>query len=103
MSIEDTTFGDVREMALAIANFYDAKNIVTGRSTWSVQDYVTGFMGDVGDLAKLTQAKLGVRDQVDGSIEHELADCLFSVIVIAACFDVDLVDALRDLVTDITT
>ena len=54
-----------------------------------------GFLGDVGDLAKLVQGKAGVRPRadLDGALAHELADCLWSVIVLADCYDVDLEQA----------
>ena len=51
-----------------------------------------GFLGDVGDLAKLVQGKAGVRerDDLDAALEHELADCLWSIFTLADCFGVDL-------------
>jgi NTP pyrophosphatase (non-canonical NTP hydrolase) len=51
-----------------------------------------GFLGDVGDLAKLVQGKEGVRPRtdLDEAFEHELADCLWSVMVLADAYDVDL-------------
>ncbi len=51
-----------------------------------------GLVGDVGDLAKLVQAREGVRaiENAQVKLAHELADALWSVIVIAARCDVDL-------------
>ena len=48
------------------------------------------FLGDVGDLAKLVQGKAGVRDRVDldATLAHELADCLWSIFTLADCYDV---------------
>jgi NTP pyrophosphatase (non-canonical NTP hydrolase) len=59
---------------------------------WTREELVQGFVGDVGDLSKLVQAKNGVRDiqNVDEKLKHELADCLWSVIVIADAYDIDL-------------
>jgi NTP pyrophosphatase (non-canonical NTP hydrolase) len=47
---------------------------------------------DIGDLAKLVQAKEGVRDveDVDAKLAHELSDCLWSIIVLADYYGVDL-------------
>lgn len=59
---------------------------------WAREQVVQGFVGDVGDLVKLTMAKAGVR-QIDGAdrkFAHELSDCLWSVLVIAKLYDVDL-------------
>ena len=49
-------------------------------------------MGDVGDLMKLVLAKDGVRDieNVDKKLEHELADCLWSILVLAKEYNIDL-------------
>jgi NTP pyrophosphatase (non-canonical NTP hydrolase) len=65
-----------------------------GRS-WTREELMLGFLGDVGDLAKLVQGKEGVRprDDLDEAFAHELADCLWSVIVLADAYDVDLESA----------
>jgi NTP pyrophosphatase (non-canonical NTP hydrolase) len=66
----------------------------TGRygREWSREELMLGFLGDVGDLAKLVQDKEGVRprDDLDDAFAHELADCLWSVLVLADAYDVDL-------------
>lgn len=51
-----------------------------------------GFVGDVGDLMKLVMAKSGVRTipDTDRKLAHELSDCLWSVLVLARLYDVDL-------------
>lgn len=51
-----------------------------------------GFLGDVGDLAKLVQGKAGVRprEDLDEALAHELADCLWSVLTLADAYGVDL-------------
>ena len=65
-----------------------------GRS-WNTAELALGFMGDVGDLAKLIQAHIGVRgiDDHEAKLEHELADCLWSVLVLAERCGVDLESA----------
>ncbi|WP_206686074.1 MazG nucleotide pyrophosphohydrolase domain-containing protein [Kribbella qitaiheensis] len=65
-----------------------------GRS-WSREELMLGFLGDVGDLAKLVQGKEGVRPRadLDEAFAHELADCLWSVIVLADAYEVDLESA----------
>lgn len=62
-----------------------------GRS-WTREEIMLGFLGDVGDLAKLVQGKEGVRprDDLDEALAHELADCLWSVLTLADAYDVDL-------------
>ena len=51
-----------------------------------------GFVGDVGDLAKLVIAENGKREIENSKekLEHELADCLWSLIVLAKLYNVDL-------------
>lgn len=55
---------------------------------------MSGFVGDVGDLSKLVMAKRGLRGPIDNDIDdkiaHELADCLWSVCVLAEKYDIDL-------------
>ena len=49
-------------------------------------------MGDVGDLAKLIMTENGRRKIVNSKqkLEHELSDCLWSLIVISRVHDIDL-------------
>ena len=62
-----------------------------GRS-WSLEELTLGLVGDLGDLARLVQAYEGVRDveNVERALGHELADVLWSVMVIAHRCEVDL-------------
>lgn len=63
----------------------------TGR-TWTREEIMQGFVVDVGDLMKLIMAKAGARrvDEVDAKLAHELSDCLWSVLVLARLYGVDL-------------
>jgi NTP pyrophosphatase (non-canonical NTP hydrolase) len=63
--------------------------------TWSSEELALGFVGDVGDLAKLVTAKNGVRNipQADEKLAHELGDCLWSIIVLAHVHHIDLEQA----------
>jgi NTP pyrophosphatase (non-canonical NTP hydrolase) len=58
-----------------------------------------GFVGDVGDLAKLVIAQEGRRDIADfeKKTAHELADCLWSIIVLADSYHIDLEESFSDL------
>lgn len=83
---------DLQKRALEIRAKYDQLNADAGRPAWDGKDFAMGFGGDFGDLMKLTMAKEGIRhiDDVDVKFEHELADCLWSVLVLAHYYDVDL-------------
>jgi len=63
----------------------------TGR-VWTREEIMQGFVVDVGDLMKLVMAKSGARrvDDVDRKLAHELSDCLWSVLVLARLYDIDL-------------
>jgi len=65
-----------------------------GCRAWSRSDIVMGFVGDVGALAKLTMAADGLRKTPDHQkkLGHELADCLWSLLVIADEYQVNLED-----------
>lgn len=59
---------------------------------WTNEETMLGFIGDVGDLAKLVMAQEGARDMPGGraALAHELADCLWSVLVLAHAYGIDL-------------
>lgn len=70
---------------------------------WTNLNLMEGFVGDMGDLMKLVMAKEGVRkvDDVDTKLEHELADCLWSVLVIADKYNIDLEKAFLKTMNDL--
>lgn len=71
---------------------------------WTPEEIMLGFLGDVGDLAKLVQGKAGVRPRevLDTALAHELADCLWSVITLADTYGVDLEAAFVSTMRDLT-
>jgi NTP pyrophosphatase (non-canonical NTP hydrolase) len=79
--------------AVEIAELYDRHHVAAGRAPWSTGDLALGFVGDVGDLAKLVMAADGRRviPDAEARLGHELADCLWSVLVLARRYRVDLV------------
>jgi len=85
-------FQDLRRRAVAIRQQYaELEQERYGRS-WTGEELALGFVGDVGDLVKLVMAASGVRDIPDArlKLEHELADCLWSVLALADAYGVDL-------------
>lgn len=86
-------FASLITRAIQVRDQYSELNEKDGHSKWSVTDTMSGFVGDVGDLSKLIMAKQGLRRGPEGlndKLAHELADCLWSVIVIANELGVDL-------------
>jgi NTP pyrophosphatase (non-canonical NTP hydrolase) len=78
--------------AMEIRQRFAELNQVNSRREWTREDVMQGFVVDVGDLMKLVMAKSGSRhvDGVDEKIAHELSDCLWSVLVLARLYNVDL-------------
>lgn len=96
---------ELRARAVAVARLYDGYNTAAGRQPWRTGDYALGFVGDVGDLAKLVMAADGRRDDVGGTrdqLGHELADCLWSVLVLADRYGVDLEAAFVEMTGELT-
>ena len=83
---------ELMEQAEVIRLKYQELNAKQGKTAWGVRDYAMGFAGDFGDLQKLVMAKENLRDidDVDAKLAHELADCLWSVMVIANYYGIDL-------------
>ncbi len=85
-------FSDLEKAALQLNELYEQLEAKRHGRVWSTQELALGFMGDVGDLAKLIQAHAGVRtiDDVQAKLGHELSDCLWSVLVLANKCGIDL-------------
>ena len=71
-------FQAVVNRAVAIRELYIAFEQRKYGNPWSNEEILLGFVGDVGDLAKLVVAQNDSRDIPDNrqKLEHELADCL---------------------------
>jgi len=83
---------ELKKKALAVKQHYDELSIKRYGRAWTKEELTLGLVGDIGDLAKLVLAENGVRT-IPGSKEklgHELADCLWSLLVLAELCEVDL-------------
>lgn len=89
------TFQEVLKRALEVRAKYSELEKNKYGKEWTREQIMQGFVGDVGDLMKLTMAKQGVRaiEDADEKIAHELADCLWSVLVLSEKYGVDLEQA----------
>jgi len=85
-------FAAITRRALDVADRYESHERRTHGRPWTLEERTLGLVGDVGDLAKLIQAHEGVRivEDAPAALEHELADVLWSVIVIADRCGIDL-------------
>ncbi len=71
---------------------YNSVHKENGEPQWGVTEYTQRFVGDVGKLMKLIMAKQDFYnyENLDDKIKHELADCLYSIMVIASELNIDL-------------
>ena len=78
--------------ALTVRKKYEEKEEQLYGSSWTREEIALGFVGDVGDLAKLILAENGKRNITNSKekLGHELADCLWSLIVLSKLHDIDL-------------
>ena len=85
-------FKQLVAQGIKVQKAYAMKNEADGYNQWTAAEYMQGYVGDVGDLAKLIMAKNNFRhkEKVDEKIAHELADCLWSIIVLADQLNIDL-------------
>jgi NTP pyrophosphatase (non-canonical NTP hydrolase) len=78
-------FRELEKSALQLNDLYEQLEVKRYGRIWTTAELALGFVGDVGDLAKLIQANAGVRDIDDckAKLGHELSDCLWSILVLA--------------------
>lgn len=86
------TFDELEKSALRLNELYEQLEIRKYGRAWTTGELALGFMGDVGDLAKLIQADAGIRsiDDCKAKLGHELSDCLWSILVLADKCGIDL-------------
>lgn len=98
-------FQQLIDRASAIRKQYSEKEQAVYSSSWTSEEIALGFVGDVGDLAKLVIAENGRRNIPNSKekLEHELSDCLWSIIVLADLHVVNLGTAFLKTMTEIET
>jgi len=86
------SIAQLTERALVIHQKYAESNAEKFGREWTKAEIAQGFVGDVGDLMKLVMAKEGVREiaDVDQKLAHELSDCLWSILILAHKYNIDL-------------
>ncbi len=96
-----TSLSDLSTVAWALRQSYEKLETVQYGRAWTREEVALGFVGDVGDLMKLVQAAEGVRvvDQSRAQLAHELSDCLWSVLVLAKLYEVDLETSFLETMT----
>lgn len=82
----------LQERAMVIRKLYEEYEKGQYGRSWTDEEIALGLVGDVGDLMKLVQAKNNVRliEDVDSKIAHELSDCLWSIMVLANKYGINI-------------
>lgn len=80
------------QLAKEVRDLYETLELQRHGRSWTTEEIALGFVGDVGDLAKLVLAHEGVRsiEDVQEKLGHELSDCLWSILVLADRCGIDL-------------
>ena len=91
-------FQEIIDRALTIRKLYEEKEEHLYGSAWTREEIALGLVGDVGDLAKLVLAENGKRHIKNSKekLEHEISDCLWSLIVLAKLHDIDMEQSFRE-------
>lgn len=86
------TYQELLDIAVRVRRKYNQLNARDHGGAWDGDRLMAGFVGDVGDLSKIIMAKSGYRamDDIDEKLKHELSDCLWSVLVLASYYGIDL-------------
>ena len=96
-------FQELVNRAIAIRKQYSEKELRLYGSSWTSEEIALGFVGDVGDLAKLIIAENGKRNIPNSKekLEHELSDCLWSIIVLADLHGISLENSFLNTMDEI--
>ena len=85
-------FQNLIDEALTVRKMYEEKEKQIYGSSWTSEEITLGFVGDVGDLAKLILAENGTRNITNSKekLEAQLAHSLWSVLVLAEMHNVSV-------------
>ena len=96
-------FSEISKKALEVREKYsDLEKRKYGRE-WTREEIFQGFVGDVGSLAKsiMVEAKIRQTKSDDNEIDHHLADCFWSIIVLADKYNIDLEKSFDDTMSEL--
>ena len=102
---DQPTLAMLQMEAMKVKDLYDEMNRKQRARTWTNAEFMLGFVGDVGDLAKLVMAQEGAREIPGGlgALGHELADCLWSVLVLSHVYGIDLAEEFLGTISMLTS
>jgi hypothetical protein len=85
-----------RDRALEVRALYEVLEQRFNGKVWSLHELMIGFSNDVGTIGRLILAHDGTWDidgDVDGQLEHKLAESLWWIFVLADRLDIDMSEA----------
>jgi len=96
-------FQEISLKAITVHKLYEEFEARQYGAPWTSEEIALGFVGDIGDLAKLVMAESGCRTIHDSKMKlaHELSDCLWSVLVLANLHNIDLEKAFLETMNDL--
>jgi NTP pyrophosphatase (non-canonical NTP hydrolase) len=96
-------FAELIDRAMEIRLQYADLEATTYGRPWNLEELALGFVGDVGDLTKLLMAHGGMRSVPDAEqkLAHELADCMWSILVLSQKVGIDLESAFLRTMDDL--
>jgi NTP pyrophosphatase (non-canonical NTP hydrolase) len=100
----DLTFNEVVERVIEIRNLFEKFEKKSIGKIWGKEEIMLGLVTDVGDLARLVLSKEGFRattKDLDKALRHEMADCLWAIIILSVKYDIDLCGSLIEMSDDI--
>lgn len=83
---------DLTKQAMSVRELFSKFEKKTYGREWGNKEIMEGFIVDAGELMRLVMAKEGLRkeDRIDEKLKHELADCLWCIIVLAQKYNINL-------------
>lgn len=82
---------DISKLALGTRNKYVKLEKKRYGRSWTKEEIAQGLVSDVGDLMKEIMKQADIREGKNReNLIHELCDCLWSILVLADKYEVDL-------------
>lgn len=91
---------ELTKLATDLRNKFEEYETRACNRPWTNVELAAAFNADVGKLTKLIMIKEGLLKDADFSnqqLEHELADCLWCILVFAKKYNIDLEQAMLEM------
>ncbi len=85
-----------RDRALEVRALYEVLEQRFNGKVWSLHELMIGFSNDVGTIGRLILAHDGtwnIDGDVDGQLQHKLAESLWWIFVLADRLEIDMTEA----------